>query len=91
MTESTPILSAWDDAHAGPLCPEDQLIYRSNLLGADRRVTNFGGGNSSAKLDQPDPLTRQSTRVLWVKGSGGDLGTIKRDGFATLYMDKLQP
>ena len=89
MTESTPILSAWDDAHAGPLCPEDQLIYRSNLLGADRRVTNFGGGNTSAKLDQPDPLTRQSTRVLWVKGSGGDLGTIKRDGFATLYMDKL--
>ena len=65
------------------------LLYRSNLLGADKRVTNYGGGNTSAKVMQTDPLTKQQVEVLWVKGSGGDLGSMKRDGFSTLYMDKL--
>src|SRR5215469_8486269 len=57
----------WDDTHARQLSPCELLLYRSNLLGADKRVTNFGGGNTSAKLTQPDPLTGNSTRVLWVK------------------------
>lgn len=79
----------WDDTHARQLGPSELLLYRSNLLGADKRVTNFGGGNTSAKLLQPDPLTGSPTRVLWVKGSGGDLGTLKLDGFAMLYLEKL--
>ncbi|WP_349361150.1 bifunctional rhamnulose-1-phosphate aldolase/short-chain dehydrogenase [Stappia sp.] len=66
------------------------LRYRSNLLGADKRITNFGGGNTSAKVIETDPLTREDVEVLWVKGSGGDVGTIGLDGFATLYMDKLR-
>lgn len=66
-----------------------RLLYRSNLLGADKRITNFGGGNTSAKVDAKDPLTGESVKVLWVKGSGGDVGTMALDGFATLYMDKL--
>jgi rhamnulose-1-phosphate aldolase/alcohol dehydrogenase len=65
------------------------LLYRSNLLGADLRITNFGGGNTSAKIEMADPLTRRLTMVLWVKGSGGDLGSLGLDGFATLYLDKL--
>ncbi len=79
----------WDEIHAARLSPSELLLYRSNLLGADKRVTNFGGGNTSAKLTQPDPLTGDPTRVLWVKGSGGDIGTMKLDGFATVYLDKL--
>ncbi len=79
----------WDEAVASKLDAPELLRYRSNLLGSDLRLTNFGGGNTSSKLDMIDPLTAQSTRVLWVKGSGGDLGSIKRAGFATLYMDKL--
>jgi rhamnulose-1-phosphate aldolase/alcohol dehydrogenase len=79
----------WDDAHAATLTPEQRLLYRSNLLGADKRITNFGGGNTSAKLTMSDPLTGEPVRVLWVKGSGGDLGSMKLDGFATLYQDKL--
>jgi rhamnulose-1-phosphate aldolase/alcohol dehydrogenase len=79
----------WDDTHARQLSACELLLYRSNLLGADKRVTNFGGGNTSAKLTQADPLTGTPTRVLWVKGSGGDIGTMKLDGFATLYLDKL--
>jgi len=71
------------------MSPEHLLLYRSNLLGADRRVTNYGGGNTSAKLEMVDPLTQEPVTVLWVKGSGGDLGTMKLDGFATLYLDKL--
>lgn len=66
------------------------LLYRSNLLGSDLRITNFGGGNTSAKIWQQDPLTGQDVEVLWVKGSGGDVGSMKLDGFATLYMDKLR-
>jgi rhamnulose-1-phosphate aldolase/alcohol dehydrogenase len=79
----------WDAAHAAKLNPEELLLYRSNLLGSDMRITNFGGGNTSAKLTARDPLTNQPVEVLWVKGSGGDLGTMKLDGFATLYMEKL--
>ena len=79
----------WDEAAASKLGGPDLLRYRSNLLGSDLRITNFGGGNTSSKLDQVDPLDGQTKKVLWVKGSGGDLGSIKRSGFATLYLDKL--
>jgi rhamnulose-1-phosphate aldolase/alcohol dehydrogenase len=86
----TPLPNLWDDALAAGLDEPGQLHYRSNLLGGDLRITNFGGGNTSAKVAMTDPLTRRTTRVLWVKGSGGDLGSMKRDGFATLYLDKLE-
>ncbi|HLK71530.1 MAG TPA: bifunctional rhamnulose-1-phosphate aldolase/short-chain dehydrogenase [Steroidobacteraceae bacterium] len=79
----------WDDAHAASMSAEQLLLYRSNLLGSDKRITNYGGGNTSAKLSMPDPLTGQPTQVLWVKGSGGDLGSMGLNGFATLYLDKL--
>jgi rhamnulose-1-phosphate aldolase/alcohol dehydrogenase len=68
---------------------QELLLYRSNLLGSDKRVTNYGGGNTSAKIIETDPLTGEAAEVLWVKGSGGDVGTIRMDGFATLYMEKL--
>jgi rhamnulose-1-phosphate aldolase/alcohol dehydrogenase len=90
VTPSPLIENRWNDALAAKLSPELLLLYRSNLLGADKSVTNFGGGNTSAKLECTDPLTGQRTEVLWVKGSGGDLGTMKLDGFATLYMDKFR-
>ena len=80
----------WDEAVAAALSPQEQLLYRSNLLGSDHRITNFGGGNTSAKIRQADPLTGADVEVLWVKGSGGDLGTMRLDGFATLYMDKIR-
>jgi rhamnose utilization protein RhaD (predicted bifunctional aldolase and dehydrogenase)/NAD(P)-dependent dehydrogenase (short-subunit alcohol dehydrogenase family) len=79
----------WDEKTGVTLDEPELLRYRSNLLGADLRITNFGGGNTSSKVMQPDPLTGQTTDVLWVKGSGGDLGSIKRAGFATLYLDEL--
>ena len=79
----------WDPAVADTLDEPELLRYRSNLLGSDLRITNFAGGNTSSKIDQVDPLTGQAVKVLWVKGSGGDLGSIKRSGFATLYLDKL--
>src|ERR1700757_298197 len=79
----------WDDAVAAKLDGPELLRYRSNLLGSDLRITNFGGGNTSSKLEQVDPLDGQKKKILWVKGSGGDLGSIKRSGFATLYLDKL--
>jgi rhamnose utilization protein RhaD (predicted bifunctional aldolase and dehydrogenase)/NAD(P)-dependent dehydrogenase (short-subunit alcohol dehydrogenase family) len=79
----------WDEAVASKLDAPELLRYRSNLLGSDLRITNFGGGNTSSKLDQVDPLDGQTRKILWVKGSGGDLGSIKRSGFATLYMDRL--
>jgi len=79
----------WDDAVASKLDEPELLRYRSNLLGSDLRITNFGGGNTSSKLDQVDPVDGQKKKILWVKGSGGDLGSIKRAGFATLYLDKL--
>jgi hypothetical protein len=79
----------WDDAEAANLAarPLDLLRYRSNLLGADLRITNFGGGNTSSKFDLPDPLTGEPRRVMAVKGSGGDLASIGSSGFAVLYMD----
>ena len=80
----------WDDAHADSLDPVARLVYRSNLLGADQRITNTGGGNTSSKLMQPDPLTGEEVEVLWVKGSGGDLRTAKREHFSSLYMEKLR-
>jgi rhamnose utilization protein RhaD (predicted bifunctional aldolase and dehydrogenase)/NAD(P)-dependent dehydrogenase (short-subunit alcohol dehydrogenase family) len=80
----------WDIARARDLDGPELLRYRSNLLGSDLRITNFGGGNTSAKLSQSDPLDGAPRDVLWVKGSGGDLGSIQRQGFATLYLDKLQ-
>jgi len=79
----------WDEAVASKLDAPELLRYRSNLLGSDLRITNFGGGNTSSKLDQVDPVDGLTKKVLWVKGSGGDLGSIKRAGFATLYLDKL--
>ena len=81
--------SRWDDGHAATLSPAELLLYRSNLLGSDLTVTNFGGGNTSAKLVETDPLTGEPVEVLWVKGSGGDIGSMKLDGFATLYQDRL--
>jgi rhamnulose-1-phosphate aldolase/alcohol dehydrogenase len=82
-------VNRWSVPQAQGKSPEQLLLYRSNLLGSDLTVTNFGGGNTSAKLDERDPLTGVHTRVLWVKGSGGDLGSMGLDGFATLYQDKL--
>lgn len=79
----------WDDAHARTLDPLGRLVYRSNLLGRDVRITNTGGGNTSAKLQEPDPLTGEPVDVLWVKGSGGDLRTADRSLFASLCMDRL--
>jgi len=79
----------WNTEHAATLDEPGLLLYRSNLLGSDLRITNYGGGNTSAKIRQKDPLTGQPVDVLWVKGSGGDIGSMKLDGFATLYLDKL--
>jgi rhamnulose-1-phosphate aldolase/alcohol dehydrogenase len=80
----------WSDDASRGLSEPELLLYRSNLLGSDLRITNYGGGNTSAKVVMPDPLTGRDADVLWVKGSGGDLGSMKLDGFATLYLDKLQ-
>jgi rhamnose utilization protein RhaD (predicted bifunctional aldolase and dehydrogenase) len=80
----------WDRAKASGMTEAERLIYRSNLLGSDKRITNYGGGNTSAKVMEKDPLSGETVEIMWVKGSGGDVGTIKRDGFATLYMDKLR-
>jgi rhamnulose-1-phosphate aldolase/alcohol dehydrogenase len=79
----------WDDAVASKLDPVGRLVYRSNLLGSDQRVTNTGGGNTSAKIKEKDPLDGEETEVLWVKGSGGDLRTSKRENFSSLYQQKL--
>ena len=89
--ETKYLKNLWDDAEAAKLegRPLDLLRYRSNLLGADLRITNFGGGNTSSKFDMTDPLTGQPQRVMAVKGSGGDLRSIANSGFAILYLDKL--
>ena len=79
----------WDSSRAKDMSEPEKLLYRSNLLGSDKRITNYGGGNTSAKVLQKDPLTGETVEVLWVKGSGGDVGSITMDGFSTLYMDKL--
>ncbi|ESW84059.1 bifunctional rhamnulose-1-phosphate aldolase/short-chain dehydrogenase [Mesorhizobium sp. M0074] len=86
----TRLANLWDDAKAQAMSEPERLVYRSNVLGSDKRVTNYGGGNTSSKIWQNDPLTGESVEVLWVKGSGGDSASIKLDGFATLYMDKLR-
>jgi rhamnulose-1-phosphate aldolase/alcohol dehydrogenase len=82
----------WDDAKAAGLAGDEValLIYRSNLLGADLRLTNYGGGNTSCKVTAKDPLTGEDTEVMWVKGSGGDLGTLKKSGLAALYVNRLR-
>jgi rhamnulose-1-phosphate aldolase/alcohol dehydrogenase len=82
----------WDNAKAAELEGDEValLIYRSNLLGADLRLTNYGGGNTSCKAMATDPLTGQPTEVMWVKGSGGDIGTLTRSGLAALYVDRLR-
>jgi rhamnulose-1-phosphate aldolase/alcohol dehydrogenase len=84
------LANLWDEGKAAGMTEPEKLLYRSNLLGSDKRITNYGGGNTSAKVMEKDPLTGEMVEVLWVKGSGGDVGTIKMDGFATLYMDKLR-
>jgi len=82
----------WDEAKAASMQGDEValLIYRSNLLGADLRLTNYGGGNTSCKTIEKDPLTGKETEVMWVKGSGGDLGTLKRSGLAALYTERLR-
>ena len=82
----------WDEKKAAQLAGDEValLIYRSNLLGSDLRLTNYGGGNTSCKTISKDPLTGESTEVMWVKGSGGDLGTLKKSGLAALYIDRLR-
>jgi rhamnulose-1-phosphate aldolase/alcohol dehydrogenase len=79
----------WNAEYAAGLSEPELLLYRSNLLGSDLRITNYGGGNTSAKIHQKDPLTGEKVTVLWVKGSGGDVGSMKLDGFSTLYLEKL--
>jgi len=79
----------WDDAKAASIDPAGRLVYRSNLLGSDQRITNTGGGNTSAKLVEADPLTGRPVEVLWVKGSGGDLRTSTRENFSSLYQERL--
>ncbi|MER8748687.1 bifunctional rhamnulose-1-phosphate aldolase/short-chain dehydrogenase [Mesorhizobium sp. M1050] len=86
----TRLANLWDEAKAQAMSEPELLVYRSNTLGSDKRVTNYGGGNTSSKIWQKDPLTGEDVEVLWVKGSGGDSASIKLDGFATLYMDKLR-
>ena len=92
-TKDTPLTYVkylWNDAEARALDGLDRLVYRSNKLGEDLTLTNTGGGNTSSKLMETDPLNGDKVEVLWVKGSGGDLRTAKRDGFASLYLDKVR-
>ena len=81
----------WDEAKAASMADDEValFIYRSNLLGADLRLTNYGGGNTSVKITDKDPLTGKATEVMWIKGSGGDIGTLKKSGCAALYMNRL--
>lgn len=82
----------WDEAKANAMAGDEValLVYRSNLLGADLRLTNYGGGNTSCKAMAKDPLTGEETEIMWIKGSGGDLGSMKRNGLAALYVDRLR-
>src|SRR5437762_10904677 len=92
VQEAVHLKDLWDEQKARSL-DDDQLAllrYRSNLLGADLRITNFGGGNTSSKFEARDPLTGERVRVMAVKGSGGDLGSIGTSGFAVLYLEKLE-
>src|ERR1700758_4075736 len=92
IKETTRLKDLWDERKASELAGDQLgiLRYRSNLLGSDLRITNFGGGNTSSKMTLPDPFTGQPVRVLAVKGSGGDIGSITESGFALLYMDRLE-
>jgi rhamnose utilization protein RhaD (predicted bifunctional aldolase and dehydrogenase) len=92
MNEFKHVSYLWDDAMAKSMEGDEValLVYRSNLLGADLRLTNYGGGNTSCKVMAKDPLTGNNVEVMWVKGSGGDLGTMKRNGLAALYVDRLR-
>ena len=90
MRQLKHVKDVWRDEEAGTLAGVDRLVYRSNTLGADLTLTNTGGGNTSSKLMEKDPLTGESVEVLWVKGSGGDLRTAKRDGFASLYLEHVR-
>ena len=85
----THVENAWDDEFADGLSPLEKLVYRSNLLGSDWHITNTGGGNTSSKLQEKDPISGESVEVLWVKGSGGDLRTAKKENFASLYQRSL--
>jgi rhamnulose-1-phosphate aldolase/alcohol dehydrogenase len=87
--EAERLIDRWAEDDCRGFSEPDLLRYRSNLLGSDLRITNYGGGNTSAKVRMRDPLTQRETEVLWVKGSGGDLGSAALDGFATLYLEKL--
>src|SRR5688500_8710116 len=91
-TEFKQVSYLWDESKAAALAGDEValLIYRSNLLGADLRLTNYGGGNTSCKTMEKDPLTGEETEVMWIKGSGGDLGTMKRSGLAGLYLERLR-
>ncbi|MDA8745954.1 bifunctional rhamnulose-1-phosphate aldolase/short-chain dehydrogenase [Rubripirellula amarantea] len=89
MTKYQYVDYLWDDSHAAKLDPVERLVYRSNILGTDQRITNTGGGNTSSKIHQKDPLSGETVDVLWVKGSGGDLRTSKRENFSSLYQDKV--
>src|SRR6201987_1178666 len=91
IKETTYLKDLWNEEQARKL-GDNQLAllrYRSNLLGADLRITNFGGGNTSSKIEMPDPFTGKPVKVLAVKGSGGDIGSIKESGFALLYYERL--
>src|SRR5579863_8490141 len=92
IKETTHLKDLWDESKASELAGDQLALlrYRSNLLGADLRITNFGGGNTSSKIELPDPLTGTPVRVLAVKGSGSDIGSIKESGFALLYLDRLE-
>ena len=93
-TEFRHVSYLWDEAKASEMTRVGDevglLLYRSNLLGADLRLTNYGGGNTSCKAYTKDPLTGSETEVMWIKGSGGDLGTLKRNGLAALYVNRLR-
>ena len=89
QTEFDHVENRWDDHTADPLDPVERLVYRSNLLGANWRITNTGGGNTSSKLVETDPLTGKEVEVLWVKGSGGDLRTAEAENFASLYQEQV--
>ena len=89
QTEFDHVENRWDDNTADPLDPVERLVYRSNLLGANWRITNTGGGNTSSKLVETDPLTGKEVEVLWVKGSGGDLRTAEAENFASLYQEQV--
>ena len=92
IKETTQLKDLWNEAEAQRISGNQLALlrYRSNLLGTDLRITNFGGGNTSSKMELPDPFTGRPVRVLAVKGSGGDIGSISESGFALLYMDRLE-